>query len=266
MPNAALSLRLSVVVAFFVFVCALSAPKTKAQQTSAVPKATLQSDLEIATTSFNEGRWSDASDAFKRIARRDMKNAAAAYNAAVCIERAGSLREAAEWYAEALARDPHYRGREKIIAAHIVKLRKRSKFDNIRPLTAHQPMSQAALVRTVEGEWVLAASTSRARAERWKIVVSSDNSKVSITRTNLGSDVKSLNLWPVGTFGGELTHRSFDESLRFTYREYDYTLEVSGYDTLNISRSVSKAYRHVLGENAIFARNIRLHRPVTTAN
>jgi len=78
--------------------------------------------INLASTSFNLHDWTNAAAAFERIAKRHEKDATAAFNVAVSLDKEGSRCPAAKWYAETLRRNPHYRNRETIIAARIEQL------------------------------------------------------------------------------------------------------------------------------------------------
>jgi tetratricopeptide (TPR) repeat protein len=80
--------------------------------------------LRLASRYFDLGIWADAATAFTHIAEHERRNAGAAYNVAVSLDRQGRNDQAIRWYTETLARDPHFQNREKAIAARILQLRK----------------------------------------------------------------------------------------------------------------------------------------------
>jgi tetratricopeptide (TPR) repeat protein len=71
--------------------------------------------FHLGTAYSETENWEFAQQSFQKAAELNPKDAAAAYNVALCLVRLHFDRDAASWYEEVLRRDPNYPKRKDIL-------------------------------------------------------------------------------------------------------------------------------------------------------
>ncbi len=71
--------------------------------------------FRLGSAYFKTENWRDAEQSYRKAADLDPKEEAAAYNVAICMQRLGFYRDAANWFEEVLRRNPQYKDRADIL-------------------------------------------------------------------------------------------------------------------------------------------------------